>query len=292
MRRLILESSSANDFQEDERKALQGGDTRALFEETYPFYAELALGELGTLFDILVMDEAQDLCSQHILDVLNLAIPGGLAGGRWAIFGDFTRQALYGGTADPIAALSRHCDHFVRARLTLNCRNTRRIAEETTLVAGFDRPPFRLGDEIGLPVEHRYWKEPADLVDSLTTVVERLVKEQMPIEDVMILSPRRLENSGLAGVERISRFPLVDVSRGASDRRHSLKYSTIHSFKGLESPVVIIVDIDQVDSDEPQSLLYVAMSRARSLLILMISEAARTSLERQIRAGMEQELHR
>lgn len=292
VRRLILESSSANDFKEDERKALQGGDTRALFEETYPFYAELALGELGTLFDILVMDEAQDLCSQHILDVLNLAIPGGLAGGRWAIFGDFTRQALYGAAADPIAVLSRYCDHFVRARLTLNCRNTRRIAEETTLVAGFDRPPFRLGDEIGLPVEHRYWKEPADLVDSLTTVVERLVKEQMPIEDVMILSPRRLENSGLAGVERISRFPLVDVSRGASDRRHSLKYSTIHSFKGLESPVVIIVDIDQVDSDEPQSLLYVAMSRARSLLILMISEAARTSLERQIRAGMEQELHR
>ena len=56
--------------------------------------------------------------------------------------------------------------------------------------------------------------------------------------------------------------------------------------------MVIIVDIDQVDSDEPQSLLYVAMSRARSLLILMISEAARTSLERRIRAGMEQELHR
>lgn len=292
VRRLILESSVANDFQEDERTALQRGDTRALFAETYPFYAELALEELGTAFDVLVMDEAQDLCSQHILDVLNLAMPGGLAGGRWAIFGDFTRQALYGSADDPIAALSRRCDHFVRARLTLNCRNTRRIAEETTLVAGFDKPPFRLGEEIGLPVEHRYWKMPADLVDSLTTVVERLVKEQMPIEDMMILSPRRLENSGLAGVQSISRYPLVDVSRGNANVRRSLKFSTIHSFKGLESPVVIIVDVDQVDSDEPQSLLYVAMSRARSLLILMISEAARTSLERRIRAGMEQELHR
>ena len=292
VRRLILESSTANDFQEDERTALKRGDSRALFAETYPFYAELALEELGTAFDVLVMDEAQDLCSQHILDVLNLAMPGGLAGGRWAIFGDFTRQALYGSADDPIAALSRRCDHFVRARLTLNCRNTRRIAEETTLVAGFDKPPFRLGKEIGLPVEHRYWKRPADLVDSLTTVVERLVKEQMPIEDLTILSPRRLENSGLAGVQNISRYPLVDVSRGNANARRSLKFSTIHSFKGLESPVVIIVDVDQVDSDEPQSLLYVAMSRARSLLILMISEAARTSLERRIRSGMEQELHR
>ena len=292
VRDLILESRSANDFREDERKALRRGDTKALFAETYPFYADLALEELGILFDVLVMDEAQDLCSQHILDVLNLFMLGGLAGGRWAIFGDFTRQALYGGAKYPIATLSRRCDHFVRARLTLNCRNTRRIAEETTLVAGFDKPPFRLGNELGLPVEHRYWKRPADLVDSLTIVVDRLVKDQMSVEDVMILSPRRLENSGLAEVERISRFPLVDISRGIANVRQSLKFSTIHSFKGLESPVVIIVDINQVDSDEPQSLLYVAMSRARSFLILMISEAARTSLERRIRVGMEQELHR
>ena len=292
VRRLILESSSANDFLEDEREALQDGNARSLFAETYPFYAELALEELGTSFDIMVMDEAQDLCSQHILDILNLAVPGGLPGGRWAIFGDFTRQALYGAAEDPVAALSRRCDHFVRARLTLNCRNTRLIAEETTLVAGFDRSPFRLGDETGLPVEHRYWKEPADLVALLTTSVERLVREQTPIEDVIILSPRRLENSCLAGVERISRFSLVDISRGTASRRRSLKFSTIHAFKGLESPVVIIVDIDEVDSDEPQSLLYVAMSRARSLLILMISEAARTPMERRIRARLEQELHR
>ena len=47
LRRLILESSSANEFQEEEQKALQGGETRALFAETYPFYGELALEELG-----------------------------------------------------------------------------------------------------------------------------------------------------------------------------------------------------------------------------------------------------
>ena len=292
VRRLIMNSGIAKDFQDEEQRALRGGDTNALFGETYPFYGELALEELGTPFDVVVMDEAQDLCNQHTLDVLTLAVPGGLAGGCWAFFGDFTRQALYGGTEEPISALSRYCDHFVRAHLMLNCRNTRRIAEETILVAGFDRPPFRLGDEVGLPVEHRYWKKPADLVDSLTAVVERLVKERTPIEDVMILSPHRLENSGLAGTERISQFPLADVSRGIADVEHSLKFATIHSFKGLESPVVIIVDIDRVDADEPQSLLYVAMSRARSLLILMISEDVRTSLQHRISTGMKQELHR
>jgi len=289
-RHLILESSVADEFTGKERKALEVGDTSALFGELYPFYGEVALEELGTPFDVLVMDEAQDLCSQYILDVLNLTIPGGLAGGRWAIFGDFTRQALYGAREEPVTALSRYSEHFVRARLTLNCRNTRRIAEETTLVAGFEKPPFRLGEEMGLPVEHRYWKTTADLMESLTNIVERLIKEEMPIEDIVILSPRRLQNSGLAGVERISRFPLVDISRGMATAQPSLKFSTVHSFKGLESPVVIIVDIDELDGVEPKSLLYVAMSRARSLLILMISEHARNTVERRIRAAMEQEL--
>ena len=290
VRHFILESSIADEFRAEERTAHRGGDAGALFAETYPLYGELALEELGTPFDVVVMDEAQDLCRPNILDILNVATAGGLAGGSWAIFGDFTRQALYGGAKDPVAALVRYCDHFVRARLTLNCRNTRRIAEETTLVAGFDRPPFRLADEMGLAVEHRYWKTPDDLVESLASVVDRLVNEAMPIEDVMVLSPRRLENSGLAGVGRISRFPLVDVSRGTEGAQQVLKFSTIHSFKGLESPAVVIVDIQEVDSDEHQSLLYVAMSRARSLLILMTSRSARRSLERRIQIGMQREL--
>jgi superfamily I DNA/RNA helicase len=124
----------------------------------------------------------------------------------------------------------------------------------------------------------------------VTTVIERLVKEQTAVEDIVILSPRRLEKSGLAGTSRISRFPLVDISRGGADAHSALRYSTIHSFKGLESPVVIVVDIDEIDSDEPQSLMYVAMSRARSLLVLMISEKSRKSVERRIRTAMEREL--
>jgi hypothetical protein len=291
-RRLILESGAAKEFIDKERHALNTSDMRTLFGELYPFYAAIALEESGTPFDVLVVDEAQDLCSAPILDALNLAIPGGFAGGRWAVFGDFTRQALYGSGDDPLAVLSRYSEHFVRAKLTLNCRNTRRIAEETALIAGFEKLPFRLSDETGLPVEHRYWKTRADLAGLVRDVLSRLVKERTPIDDIVILSPRRLENSSLAGVETISSFPFVDISRGATGVQSAIRFSTVHSFKGLESPVVIVVDIDEVDTDEPQSLLYVAMSRARSLLILMISEAARKSVEHRIRSAMERELHR
>ena len=290
-RRLILISSVADEFAEQEREALECGNSGSLFEELYPLYGEAALEEMGAPFDVLVMDEAQDLSNRHTLDFLNLSIRGGLASGRWAIFGDFTRQSLYGDTANPVEVLSHYSEHFVRAKLTLNCRNTRRIAEETTILAGFERPPFRLGEEIGLPVEHRYWETLSDLVESLTHVLENLVKEKMPVDSIVLLSPRRLENSSLAGIDQISGFPLVDSSRGmASARSDAIRFSTIHSFKGLESQVVIIVDIDAVDGEQSQSLLYVAMSRARSLLILMFNERARKAVESRIRKSMQLEL--
>lgn len=291
VRQLILTSSVANEFAEQEREALERGNSGLLFGELYPLYGEAALEEMGALFDVLVMDEAQDLGDRHTLDFLNLAIHGGLAGGRWAIFGDFTRQALYGGTVDPVEILSQYSEYFVRAKLTLNCRNTRRIAEETSILAGFDKPPFRLGAETGLPVEHRYWDTPSDLVKSLTRVLESLLKEKMSADNVVLLSPRRLENSSLAGIERISHFPLMDSSRGASGSHPDVvRFSTIHSFKGLESQVVIMVDIDAVDGDQQQSLLYVGMSRARSLLILMINERARKAVESRIGKAIEKEL--
>ena len=282
----------AEEFVREEREALKYGGFRRLFNELYPLYGGIALEEMDAPFDVVVIDEAQDLVDWQTLDFLNYAMRGGFAGGRWAIFGDFTRQALYGDTLNPIEVLSQYSEHFVRATLTLNCRNSRRIAEETTILSGFDKSPFRLGEELGLPVEHRYWKTRSDLMASLKIVLERLVNENIPISNVVLLSQRRLENSSLAGIEKISRYSLVDCSQdvvgaGPSD----LKYSTIHSFKGLESQVVIVVDINTVEGEKPQSLLYVAMSRARSLLILMINEHARNAVQSRIRQAMEQKLH-
>ena len=69
----------------------------------------------------------------------------------------------------------------------------------------------------------------------------------------------------------------MDIMR----KKKIVKFSTIHSFKGLESPVVIVVvgGIEEVDRNNSQSLLYVSMSRAKSLLILMINEKARNLID-------------
>jgi superfamily I DNA/RNA helicase len=64
-----------------------------------------------------------------------------------------------------------------------------------------------------------------------------------------------------------------------------LSYSTIHSFKGLERPVVIVVDAGSGNSEETDSLLYVAMSRARIRLFLVCPEEARQVFDRRLIDG-------
>ena len=100
-----------------------------------------------------------------------------------------------------------------RRRLTLNCRNTRRIAEETAIIGGFDTPPFKLSREMGMPVVHRHWRTSPDLVIALEETVRSLVNDGLQMHDIIILSPKRLENSTLATVEQICGVPLVDCSR-------------------------------------------------------------------------------
>ena len=42
---------------------------------------------------------------------------------------------------------------------------------------------------------------------------------------------------------------------------------TIQRFKGLESPIVILWGLDTIDLTRSEELLYVGMSRAKSLLV-------------------------
>ncbi len=278
---LITNSKWKQEFLE--RKSELESDQKKLFEEVYPFYGEMALEELGPQFDLLVMDEAQDLCRKEILCVLDGAIRGGLSGGRWAIFGDFSRQNIYnhGERKDPLATLGEYCRHPARGRLTRNCRNTRRIAEETCLLSGFESPPSRFVEKQGPPVEYEYWKSSGDFLGLIERKIRGLLQGGVSLEDIVILSPRRLQSSTLADVKKICGFPLVDASRSlcAMRKKKVVKFSTIHSFKGLESRVGIVVDIEEVRGSRAQSLLYVSMSRAKSLLILIINEQARKSID-------------
>lgn len=56
-------------------------------------------------------------------------------------------------------------------------------------------------------------------------------------------------------------------------RGNEVRVATIHRYKGLESPVVVLAEIDgRVGEAELASLLYVGATRARSHLVVIASE--------------------
>ncbi len=81
-RRFILDSSIGDDFLEEERRAFESPDPasqRKLFDETYHEYAGLAVQEHiergDRQFDMLVVDEAQDIFGNENRDRSNIQIP-------------------------------------------------------------------------------------------------------------------------------------------------------------------------------------------------------------------------
>ena len=243
-------------------------------DETYAEYGQYGLEEHGVLFDVLVVDEAQDvLWSPHVRGFLDAALRSGLAGGRWAIFGDFNRQAIRPNVepVDPGAVLSDY--QFTKSKLSRNCRNSRSIAEATAVVTGVESRTRKADSTVrDLKVEHHYHRK-SGLATLLTRTVERLTTGGTPVEDVVVLSPRRINDprmSGLAGIERIAGHPLVDAEPGAEVEPGAIRVATISRFKGLESNVVVMVNVDAMEGARNESLLYVGMTRARALLVLLI----------------------
>ena len=275
MKNLIEKSSFKEEFHRRKRKSQ---DDQELYDKIYIEYGQWSLDkeELGPQFDLLVMDEGQDLIFRKgVLDVFNAALYGGLSDGKWLIFGDFSRQSIYhdASNQNAVAKLKSYgqgLDFSGPYILPVNCRNTKRIAEATYRLSEFEGPPCMHEKEDGLPVEYQYWKGYGHLAELLGRKINHMLQEGISLEDMVILFPARLKNE-----LKIPGFSLENVSRNlyAGRKKKIVKVSSIKSFKGLESVVIIlVVGMEEMFGDDSQSLLYVSMSRAKSLLVIMIDQ--------------------
>ena len=286
---LINTSSVSNEFQ----KARQTEDQDHLFSELYPLFALDAICEnVVESFDTLIIDEGQDLIRSEYLDVFDGLLKGGLVGGTWAIFCDFHHQTIYVDSDEDtmVRELEKRTGQFTRFSLLINCRNTRPIGEEVSVISGFDIPPFLPANIEGLPVDYRFYSDNGDQCKQVNEIILQFRSEGISNKGITILSPLRFEHSCLALDDQIS-FKRTDLTKLGSHRRprKTIGFSTIHSFKGLESAVVVIVDITQVLDNRNRALLYIGMSRARYRLTVLISDSARNQYQDAVRASLQKE---
>ncbi|MEN5067371.1 nuclease-related domain-containing DEAD/DEAH box helicase [Achromobacter aegrifaciens] len=241
-------------------------------------------------FDQLILDEAQDLMTEEVLDVLELVIAGGLAGGRWAMFGDFERQAIYANAdAKPgLERLKRRTGQaFTTCSLRINCRNTRSIADAVTLTSGLTPAYSRvLQSEEGKDVSPFFYRnqdqQDQKLADSL-----RLLSRRYYPDSVVVLSMRADAAACSARLRGfIDQVPVLPFDKASDSEQPSIRYGSVHAYKGMEAPAVILTDIEELDGEQAAALLYVGMTRARLALHLLMSDRLRSTYGQLVTQGL------
>jgi len=216
-------------------------------------------------FDMLVMDEGQDLLKPEYLQCLEGLLPQSLAEGSWLIALD-PRQNIYRTNIDEGMAWLAP-GQPARISLQNNYRNTRQIIQYTIENTGIDPQVKPLIE--GIEIREEFYS-PGEQKIKLVKVLEELRKQEVPPASICIVSMTSFEKSVLQGNPKAGKFSVQDLSDLYPGQWNSdlVKFSSVHRFKGLEAPVVILTDLVQVEGDwAPRA--YTAMTRAQALLWLL-----------------------
>jgi len=230
---------------------------RRFWTDEAPLYLTEAVdGGLLPGFDAIVVDEGQDFAPLWWM-VLEGCLQAG-DDGRLLVFAD-AEQDLYGRGGE-----LPEMPEFV---LTVNFRNTRAIARDVARLGQMQTKPGPRCPE-GQPPMVREQGAPGRTRREIERVVgELLAKGGLRPDQVVILTPHTRGNSVLAGCEELAGVALADDPR---DRAGRLLHTTIGRFKGLESDVVLLVDVVADDPRADRRARYVAASRARHRLFVWV----------------------
>jgi superfamily I DNA/RNA helicase len=227
---------------------------RSFWEEEVPLVMAEAL-EAGKLprFDAVVVDEAQDF-APYWWDVVEDCLKD-RATGSLLVFLD-PSQDLYG---RPLVLPTLDAQFTLRR----NYRNTQEIFELLQRLGAKDLEPHPEGLHGDRPSVHQQ-EGPAKTLKQVGELLRRLVGTQgVKPEQIAILTPHSLARSTLAGQTELQGIPLAF---DPLDRKGAVLHSTIAAFKGLESEVLILLDLDAEDDRCCPNALYVACSRATQSL--------------------------
>jgi len=254
-------------------------DSTALFANIFPqTFIDAALETETPQWDALVIDEAQDLLTAANLDAFDLILRDGLNHGRWHIFFD-RMQNIYGTEVQD--AIDKRLSEARPAfdDLFENCRNTRQVAVQASIISGIDLALDGAPD--GASCDNVYYSNVSSFAEILKQQVRDLLRHDVLKRDIVILSTRKRENSLMRDIDDIDGIPVVDI-RKAGD--NALAFSTIHAFKGLERKVVLVTDLSEIGREQWAMLHYIGLSRATGLLIPILPSSATTAYNAQAAA--------
>lgn len=244
----------------------------------------LLMDECEVMYDAIVLDEGQDFHAKW-WECVNYSLLKEADRGFLFAFADPCQSLWDWSMPEPPV-------HFdVSLELQTNCRNTRRIARTSARLLPTDAGILDCAPE-GQPLQVGSFRNLESAGRALMQTLEKLLREHgLRPGQITLIGPRSLQNAcnPLAGLSAIEGIPLTDLPSTWREG-NALLVTTARAFKGLESEVVVIYDLDQLSETFSRRDLYVACTRARSLLIVHTRNPA---IAQEIKAIIDQgeEIH-
>jgi len=215
-------------------------------------------------FDLLVVDEGQDFRDDaDKLALLDAMLKGGLAKGRWRWFEDLDQILSPEAATTPAGAhlaLLEQLDAYGQVEVDCNWRNTEQIAQAAAKVMGRPTPPsFGVQGPKVTPVDSR----PGRDFDLLFAVLGHENLRKYRPEDIVVLSMRGAGKESFAGKAEAAGYRLVPYDANSPYEEGTIRTSTVFKFKGMESHVVILMDVDALATTRDRRKAYVGMTRAK-----------------------------
>jgi hypothetical protein len=230
-----------------------------LYEVQLPNALAYSIEVLPDRYDAIVCDEGQDFRDEFWVPLELL-------------LSDYDRSPLYVFYDDNQNLYARASTFPIRDEpftLTTNCRNTVPIHEAAYRhYKGVPvSPPDIQGDDVKFD-ESPGRDGQAAKVNS--RIVDLVARQGVAAGDITVLIADAVRKAEYYAALR--RLPLPKPATWLEEgvrSNNTVLIDTIQRFKGLESPVVILWGLDTIEVTRSEELLYVGMSRAKSLLLLV-----------------------
>ncbi|MFJ8967037.1 NERD domain-containing protein [Lentzea sp. NPDC102401] len=206
-------------------------------------------------YDVVFVDEAQDLMNADGMDRLDAVVAGGRGAGRWRMALDQNNQAHVDGAFDK-DVFELVASEALQVDLTLNVRNTRAMVHVVKEYLGAD-----VGDPGIVHGERVRWHalDGAADVAAAESLAADLIADGVQRDRIWIIS-----TTSTAATARSERGFIITSPRYA---------------KGLETEHVVVCDLPSMFDRAGMSAFYVAVTRARVSLHILASKDDKKRLQ-------------
>ena len=214
-------------------------------------------------FEILFVDEGQDLCNKLVMEQVERVLQGGIEHGQWRWFGDFKNQFAEGVEFDSEVRdlLLLYTGNNALFELRRNVRNTPNVVrwlEHTCRARVGETEVKGAGPEVQV-IDRDELDEILSTNDAYFDFFGQLEKASATLLFPSAMNPKRR----------------------ALLSKYGIAMSTIEEFKGLENSAIIVVGLEEMeDAGSLRDQVYKAVSRTRAWCLIEGSDEFKSRILR------------